>query len=124
MVYFYYTKRNKGGEHERENAKSGALTEVTFYILLALYEPKHGYAIMKFVEEETAGRLVLGAGSLYGALNTLLDKGWIAPYGAEDGRKKAYQITSEGQAAVNKEIKRLGEVLDLAQRITGGKRDD
>ena len=108
----------------RENAKSGALTEVTFYILLALYEPKHGYAIMKFVEEETAGRLVLGAGSLYGALNTLLDKGWIAPDGAEDGRKKAYQITSEGQAAVNKEIKRLGEVLDLAQRITGGKRDD
>ena len=35
----------------RDNAKSGALTEVTFYILLSLYTPKHGYAVMQFVEE-------------------------------------------------------------------------
>ena len=35
----------------RDNAKSGALTEVTFYILLSLYRLKHGYAVMQFVEE-------------------------------------------------------------------------
>ena len=52
----------------RDNAKSGALTEVTFYILLSLYTPKHGYAVMQFVEEKTGGRLSLGAGTLYGAL--------------------------------------------------------
>ena len=51
----------------RDNAKSGALTEVTFYILLSLYTPKHGYAVMQFVEEKTGGRLSLGAGTLYGA---------------------------------------------------------
>lgn len=45
----------------RDNAKSGALTEVTFYILLSLYTPKHGYAVMQFVEEKTGGRLSLGA---------------------------------------------------------------
>ena len=39
----------------RDNAKSGALTEVTFYILLSLYTPKHGYAVMQFVEEKTGG---------------------------------------------------------------------
>ena len=39
--------------------KSGALTEVTFYILLSLYTPKHGYAVMQFVEEKTGGRLSL-----------------------------------------------------------------
>ena len=50
----------------RDNAKSGALTEVTFYILLSLYTPKHGYAVMQFVEEKTGGRLSLGAGTLYG----------------------------------------------------------
>ena len=55
----------------RDNAKSGALTEVTFYILLSLYTPKHGYAVMQFVEEKTGGRLSLGAGTLYGALNSL-----------------------------------------------------
>ena len=61
----------------RDNAKSGALTEVTFYILLSLYTPKHGYAVMQFVEEKTGGRLSLGAGTLYGALNSLQDKKWI-----------------------------------------------
>ena len=44
----------------RDNVKSGALTEVTFYILLSLYSPKHGYAVMQFIEEKTGGRLSLG----------------------------------------------------------------
>ena len=39
----------------RDNAKGGALTEVTFYILLSLYTPKHGYAVMQFIEEKTDG---------------------------------------------------------------------
>ena len=55
----------------RDHAKGGALTEVTFYILLSLYTPKHGYAVMQFIEEKTGGRLSLGAGTLYGALNSL-----------------------------------------------------
>ena len=55
----------------RDNAKGGALTEVTFYILLSLYTPKHGYAVMQFIEEKTDGRLSLGAGTLYGALSYL-----------------------------------------------------
>ena len=42
----------------RDNVKSGALTEVTFYILLSLYSPKHGYAVMQFIEEKTGGRLL------------------------------------------------------------------
>ena len=58
----------------RDNAKGGALTEVTFYILLSLYTPKHGYAVMQFIEEKTYGRLSLGAGTLYGALNSLQDR--------------------------------------------------
>ena len=41
----------------RDNMKGGALTEVTFYILLSLYAPKHGYAVMQFIEEKTGGRL-------------------------------------------------------------------
>ena len=37
----------------RDNAKGGALTEVTFFILLSLYTPKHGYAVMQFIEDNT-----------------------------------------------------------------------
>lgn len=72
----------------RDNVKGGALTEVTFYILLSLYTPKHGYAVMQFVEDKTKGRLSLGAGTLYGALNSLQEKGWITPCGDNEGRKK------------------------------------
>ena len=81
----------------RDNAKGGALTEVTFFILLSLYTPKHGYAVMQFIEDNTKGRLTLGAGTLYGALNSLQEKGWIAPFGDSAGRKKEYLITTQGQ---------------------------
>ena len=47
---------------------------------------------MQFVEEKTGGRLSLGAGTLYGALNSLQDKKWIEPYGDSEGRKKEYHI--------------------------------
>ncbi len=104
----------------KDNVKSGALTEVTFFILLSLFEPKHGYAIMQFISEKTAGRLVLGAGSLYGALNTLTEKGWIAPYGTGNGRTKEYMITAEGRKIAKKELDRLKELTGIAELIIGG----
>ena len=104
----------------RDNTKGGALTEVTFFILLSLYTPKHGYAIMQFIENETKGRLLLGAGTLYGALNTLQGKGWIAPCGASGGRKKEYRITEAGKAVAKTELKRLHALVSTAERIIGG----
>lgn len=58
----------------RDHAKGGALTETSFYILLSLYQPNHGYGIMQFIEDTTNGRLTLGAGTLYGALKNLQKK--------------------------------------------------
>lgn len=105
----------------RDNAKGGALTEVTFYILLALYEPRHGYAVMQFIEEKTEGRLVLGAGTLYGALNNLEARGWIAPFGdGAGGRKKSYLITDSGRAAAEQETRRLSALLKVAGEIMEG----
>ena len=104
----------------RDNVKGGALTEVTFFILLSLYTPKHGYAIMQFVEEKTGGRLSLGAGTLYGALNALQEKGWIEPCGDHGGRKKEYQLTEQGNAAAENELARLRELAHIADGIVGG----
>ena len=104
----------------RDNIKGGALTEVTFYILLSLYTPKHGYAVMQFIEEETNGRLLLGAGTLYGALNSLQGKKWIKPCKDCEGRKKEYIITSLGKEIAKKELVRLNELADTANRIIGG----
>lgn len=104
----------------RDHVKGGALTEVTFFVLLSLYTPKHGYAIMQFIENETNGRLSLGAGTLYGALNTLQEKGWIAPCGDTNGRKKEYQITEEGRAITEMELQRLHSLVSIAEKIIGG----
>lgn len=104
----------------RDNVKGGALTEVTFFILLSLYTPKHGYSIMQFIEEKTGGRLSLGAGTLYGALTSLQDKGWIAPYGSNEGRKKEYEITVLGKEIAEKELNRLLELTQIATGIVGG----
>jgi DNA-binding PadR family transcriptional regulator len=99
----------------------GALTEAVFYILLSLYQPLHGYGIMQNVAELSRGRVALGAGTLYGAINTLVDKGWIIQLEENmDSRKKEYVITAVGKAAVETELNRLEELLSNGRRITGG----
>jgi DNA-binding PadR family transcriptional regulator len=101
----------------------GPLTETVFYILLALTTPMHGYGVMQFVSELSRGRINLGAGTLYGALNTLTEKGWISPLAAEEGdRKKEYVITDDGRCAVKSEVTRLEELLRNGRRIVEGGR--
>ena len=98
------------------NNANNALTEAVFYILLVLIEPKHGYGIMQQVQELSHGRLSLSAGTLYGALASLLDKGWIEPR-PEEGRKKEYRITSVGRAILEQELARLDEVVTNGNEI-------
>jgi len=99
----------------------GALTEAVFYILLSLMKPMHGYGIMQNVSDLSHGRVTLGAGTLYGAIGTLLEKGWIVPYsGPPDERRKDYVITPVGREVVETELSRLGELLENGRRIVGG----
>ena len=99
-----------------------ALTEAVYYILLSLMEPMHGYGIMQNVESLSGGRVKLAAGTLYGAINTLLEKGWITALpGVKDSRKKEYQITDEGKQIVADELLRLQELLTIGTRIMEGK---
>lgn len=103
----------------KDNIKGGALTEVTFFILIALYSPKHGYAIMQFIQNKTNKRLTLGAGTLYGALSSLQKKGWIIPY-QNNIRRKTYIITELGEQIVQNELKRLQELTHIANEIIQG----
>ena len=98
-----------------------ALTEAFYYILLSLYQPLHGYGIMQKAEEFSGGRVRLAAGTLYGALNTLQDKGWIEALPCTPGsRKKEYRITAAGRAAVENELARLRERVKHGEQDTGG----
>ena len=94
-----------------------ALTEAVFYILLSLDTPLHGYGIMQKAAEFSGVRLA--AGTLYGALATLTERGWIVSLGDEsEGRKKEYQITPEGREAVRAELRRLHELTQNGDKLT------
>ena len=95
-----------------------ALTEAVYYILLSLLTPRHGYGIMQNAEALSGGRVKLAAGTLYGAINSLLEKGWImALPGEKDSRKKEYVITEEGKSILKSEIARLQELVANGTRI-------
>lgn len=95
-----------------------ALTESTYYILLALYHPQHGYGIMQQTEQLSGGRVHLAAGTLYGALNSLCEKGWIRQLPVERGiRKKEYQLTAEGLAVLKHELARLQQLVANGESI-------
>ena len=97
-----------------------ALTEAVFYILLSLYSPLHGYGIMQNVTELSDGRMNLGAGTLYGAINTLLEKSWIESVaGEKNSRKKEYQITELGKEILKDEMLRLEELISNGKKIVG-----
>ena len=98
-----------------------ALTEAVFYILLSREKPLHGYGIMQNAEKLSNGRVKLAAGTLYGAINTLLEKGWITSVPGESGdRKKQYVITESGKSAVLAELSRLRELVENGEKLTGG----
>lgn len=98
------------------------LTEALFYILLAARKPVHGYGIIQEVEEMTVGRVSLGPGTLYGAINTLLERGWIVLYSAELGsrKKKEYVITAAGREAFAAEMARLRELVRNGEKMEDG----
>ena len=92
------------------------LTETTYYILLSLYHPLHGYGIMQRAAELSGGRVRLAAGTLYGALNALVEKGWIMLLPVE-GRKKEYQLTSRGLEVLKRELARLRELVAAGDQV-------
>ncbi|SFB49075.1 Transcriptional regulator PadR-like family protein [Cohnella sp. OV330] len=100
------------------------LTEAFYYILVTLCaEPSHGYGMMQEVERMSDGRLKLGAGTLYTALNTLQGKGLIEPHPGPEGadaRRKMYAITTDGREVLAAEVGRLEELLVVGRQALNG----
>lgn len=103
------------------NYQNGALTEAVYYILLSIFTPLHGYGIMQNIEQLSNGRVRLAAGTLYGAISSMLEKRWIVEIpGEQNSRKKEYQITSFGKQIVKSEMARLKELLENGTEISKG----
>ena len=98
------------------------LTEVMYYILISLLTPLHGYGVIKKVEKISQGRVVLAAGTLYGALNTLLNNNLIVLIGEDkdNKRRKLYKITDDGKELLKYEIMRLSSMVESGIDEMGG----
>ncbi|MCU0519901.1 MAG: PadR family transcriptional regulator [Anaerolineae bacterium] len=82
------------------------LTESTYYILLALVEPLHGYGVMQKVEALSEGTVKIGPGTLYGAFQALEKEALIAKVGEEE-RRKIYTLTPRGREVLRDQVSRL-----------------
>jgi len=82
------------------------LTESTYYILLALTEPLHGYAIMQKVQRLSEGTAVVGPGTLYGAF-AALEKDGLIVRDHEEERRKYYALTPKGRRVLAAQVQRL-----------------
>jgi DNA-binding PadR family transcriptional regulator len=94
------------------------MTETAFYILLSLTEPRHGYGIVKHVEEISGNRLRLGSGTVYGTLMKMQKDGVITVF-ADEERKTLYEITVLGKQLILAEISRLKELHQNAVKYEG-----
>jgi DNA-binding PadR family transcriptional regulator len=98
---------------QRPADKHLPLTEATYYILLALVTPKHGYAVMQEAEEISQGTVRLAPGTIYGALTSLEESKLIAMVGTQ-GRRKIYQVTNRGKEVLRDQINRYQIMLENA----------
>lgn len=96
------------------------LTETTFYILLALRQPAHGYLIMSRVEEMSAGHVRMAPGTLYGALDNLLKQELIVRVASSDARRKVYQVTTAGVAALAADSERMAHMIGAFEHERNG----
>ena len=99
-----------------------SLSTPVFHILLALVDQdRHGYAIIKEVEQRSGGEVVLSTGTLYAAIKRLVEAGLIertdgASSPSDDERRRYYRLTSAGRQAARQEVERMAALVGVAQR--------
>jgi DNA-binding PadR family transcriptional regulator len=101
---------------ERDPGHYLPLSPPVFHVLLSLSQgERHGYLIMKEVEERTGGSVSLSTGTLYGIIKRLLDAKMIVEVSAADPRRRAYKLTSFGRIVARAEAERLESLVDAAR---------
>lgn len=92
------------------------LTDPTYYILIALVEPIHGYGIMQKVQELSQGETIIGPASLYTILKKLQDADLIELQEDDADRRKTYTLTLKGKEILKKDIKRRMIMVEHGKR--------
>jgi DNA-binding PadR family transcriptional regulator len=93
------------------------LAQSEFYILLSLaIKERHGYEIMKQVEQDSHGKVLLGPGTLYGSIKRMLQSDLIEEVSGNDPRRKYYTLTEKGRKVFAHELERYNDAVELAKR--------
>jgi len=101
----------------------GLLPQVSFSILLALsLKPRHGYELMQQVEHDSAGRVKLGPGALYGSIKQLHEAGLIEEVPFMEERRRYYRLTKKGWDRLGAEMRYFENAVKLAheRKLFGG----
>ena len=101
----------------------GPMTEAMYYVLLALMRPNHGYQLMQAITEVSNGRLKMGPGTLYGVLSRM-QKDDLISLANDDGRRKTYEITKQGEQALRIEYTRLKALISDSSILEEGDAHD
>jgi DNA-binding PadR family transcriptional regulator len=103
------------GERHRSRARRGDV-RAAILDLLAEGQPWNGYQIIQDIAERTHGVWRPSAGSVYPALQQLVDEGLISPDGED--KRRMYTLTEEGQAYVESHADELRSSWDAVAGMT------
>ena len=112
------------GRGRRQMFEAG---EMKYVILRLIKEkPRHGYEIIKALEERMSGCYTPSAGTVYPTLQLLEDQGFVRAVETEG--KKVYHITPEGEQFLEEHRDRLDDILarvrDAVRGFAGGSLGD
>jgi DNA-binding PadR family transcriptional regulator len=94
------------------------LSETTFYTMVCLVEPIHGYALMQKVKEISRGAVQIGAGTLYTIFSTL-EKEKLIEMVSESDRRKTYLLTSKGKQVLLQQLRRIEIMAEYGRSVAG-----
>lgn len=96
---------------------NNSLSQPEFYILLSLaIKSRHGYEIMKQVEQDSGRKVLLGPGTLYGSIKRMLQSNLIEEVAGDNPRRKYYVLTEKGKTSLSSELQRYNDAVELAKR--------
>ncbi|MDP5102846.1 MAG: PadR family transcriptional regulator [Erythrobacter sp.] len=104
----------RGPGHRGRRGRMFAQGELRLALLALIADkPRHGYELIKEIEEATDGTYAPSPGAVYPTLQLLADEGKIEEAEAE-GAKKPFKLTDAGEAELDE---RKDEVTDLMGRL-------
>lgn len=103
--------------HYMKVSNYSPLTETSYYTLLSLLEPAHGYIMMQKIEELSNQKVKIAAGTMYGTIENLLKQQLIQSVKSTDKRRKTYLITKKGLEVLRLDCERMKHIVNITEKL-------